>query len=135
MMSRLDDLFLNRRNRFRSVFQGTLVAVLLVLFLIAAKSHKHESVWTAGELVVCADPTVWAALEDPLRKTFEHTIRTPQPETIFRIHRVEPDEFPRYRSSRYLVLLTTEEHRETFDFPQSDQLFMESETGFPMSRR
>ena len=140
MLNKLDSVFLERRSRFRFVFQAGIAVLLLILFLAVTRGHKPSSLWSEGELTLCVPSNVWESHEAILRNTFECVIRTPQPEHVFRIVRAAPENISKSSLNRYIILMAVADRHESVGCPACDSLLSDlhrtnsnARTGFAWS--
>ncbi len=80
-------------------------AVAWALLGTGCGDHLPDSMGPNQEIVVLADSSNWAALEEPLRDTFEKVLYTPQEEKIFRIQHGDVEHFETYKHRRRKNLL------------------------------
>lgn len=83
------------------------VVPMAVLLLICSCNIKPRGWEAEGVIAVMADEGDWEILEAPMRKTFEHLIRTPQFEYTYNLRYVKAQEFKAYTEYHYLILLAT----------------------------
>lgn len=78
---------------------------VLLLFILIGCTGKPESTGKPTDLFVVADKDVWEALEPTIKSTFERTIETPQPEKVFQVVWVPPDQFNTYATRKNLAIV------------------------------
>lgn len=85
------------------------VKLILSLFvltgLMSGCFRKPQSVGGDTDLFVIADEANWQVLEEDIRDTFERVIETPQPEKVFAVHWVAPEEHQQYLTRKNIVLV------------------------------
>lgn len=77
----------------------------LILLILAGCFGKPTSVGGETELYVIADAQDWEFLESALRDVFERVINTPQPEKVFAINWVSPDNFGDFATRKNLIIV------------------------------
>ncbi|MCK5146584.1 DUF4837 family protein [bacterium] len=84
-----------------------IIPIILVTLMITGCGIKPRGWEAEGIIAVMADSDDWEAVQNPLRKSMEHIIRTPQLETTYTLRYVNTDEFETYTEYRYILLLAT----------------------------
>jgi len=87
-----------------SKFVSTL-CFFISIGLLGGCFRKPQSVGGDTELVVIADEANWQVLEEAIREVFERVIETPQPEKVFSVHWVAPEEHQNYLTRKNIILI------------------------------
>lgn len=85
-----------------------MIAVLCIVIcvgLLGGCFRKPQSVGGDTELFVVADEDNWQVLEEDVGAVFERVIDTPQPEKVFSVHWVTPEEHQQYLTRKNIVLI------------------------------
>ena len=83
-------------------------AVCALFCLLLFSCQKRASRYgTESTIVVIADDQDWQKIEGIVRETFEQEYFTPQPEKVFVIQRITPDELSRYSRWRNICIFAT----------------------------
>ena len=86
----------------------------LILFLFSAallltlESCEHSYQLAKGaedEIIIVSDTAEFETLKVPLRDIFEKIIYTPQPEKLFNLKRISPNEIEKYQNNKNIILL------------------------------
>ncbi len=77
---------------------------ILLALILAGCFGKPESQGDGANIYVIADSTDWAVLEPTLKEVFQKVIITPQPEYLFELIWVSPDNFGEHARKKNLVL-------------------------------
>ncbi|MDR3665396.1 MAG: DUF4837 family protein [Ignavibacteriaceae bacterium] len=82
--------------------------LLSVIFLLSLESCEHSYKLAQGaedEIIVVADTSDFEKLKIPLQEIFEKVIYTPQPEKLFNLKRISPNEIESYQNYKNVILL------------------------------
>lgn len=77
----------------------------LTAVLLAGCTKKPIGAGAETGLFVVSDSENWQAMESTLREVFENVIMTPQPEKVFEVHWVSPENFNQYATRGNIVIL------------------------------
>jgi Domain of unknown function (DUF4837) len=77
----------------------------LVLVLESCEHYYKIAHGSEDEIIVVADTSDFEALKVPLQDIFEKVIYTPQPEKLFNLKRISPNEIESYQNYKNLILL------------------------------
>ncbi|RLD13745.1 hypothetical protein DRI50_06575, partial [candidate division KSB1 bacterium] len=80
-------------------------AIGILFILLFSCSMKRESIGSHNKIIVVADSTVWAAVQDELKAALERITYTPQPEPIFTLLQKNPDELNRITRLPNILIL------------------------------
>src|ERR1017187_51981 len=83
--------------------------ILSIIILLGLESCEHSYKLAKGaedEIIVVADTSDFAALKIPLQEIFEKVIYTPQPEKLFNLKRISPNEIETYQNYKNIILLS-----------------------------
>ena len=81
------------------------VLCLVLLTVLACSERIPYATGREDEVFVIIDRGTWDGLQELLKATFEKERRIVQWERIFSLQRVDPDEFPRYRARKNLLIV------------------------------
>lgn len=79
--------------------------ILSALLLISCNPANVPAVGPEDEIFVMADSAEFQQLEPDLDSTFEKVIYTPQPENLFTLKRVPPNQLEQYKQSKNLIIV------------------------------
>ena len=82
-----------------------LIFILFLLLYTSCTGFKPKAIGNINEIIVCADDEVWSEMEEVLREVLEKELKTPQPEKVFYLTRINPLNFADYQRFRHIVLL------------------------------
>jgi hypothetical protein len=82
-----------------------ILAGIFPLILVSCELADKPADGPEDEIVVVADSLEYQALKSSLETTFEKTIYTPQPEKLFSLKPITPDEIERYRNSKNIIII------------------------------
>ena len=82
-----------------------LFSILILLVLESCETSYKLAQGAEDEIIIVADSTEFDALKVPLRDIFEKIIYTPQPEKLFNLKRISPNEIEKYENSKNIILL------------------------------
>ena len=80
---------------------------IIILFFIGCVDLRSRAVGDLNEIIVCADLEVLEETENILEVIFEKELKTPQPEKIFYLTKINPLQFVDYQKFRHIILLGT----------------------------
>ena len=84
----------------------TFVSLTLMLFtLISCNPADKPAVGPEDEIYVMADSSEYQEVEPALDSAFEKIIYTPQPENLFTLRRISPNELENYKESKNLIIV------------------------------
>jgi len=84
----------------------TFVSLFLsALFLISCNPADRPAVGSEDEIYVMADSSEFQQLESDLDSTFEKVIYTPQPENLFTLKWISPNQLENYKQSKNLIIV------------------------------
>lgn len=84
---------------------STLVLIIPLLFIITSCDTSNKPArGTEDEIFVVADSLEYEDLRTALESTFEKVIYTPQPEKLFNLKRVSPDEIEKFKSKKNIII-------------------------------
>ncbi|MEJ2615816.1 MAG: DUF4837 family protein [Ignavibacteriaceae bacterium] len=75
------------------------------LLLISCNPADRPAVGPEDEIYVMADSSEFQQLEPALDSTFEKVIYTPQPEDLFTLKRISPNQLESYKQSKNLIIV------------------------------
>ncbi len=78
--------------------------IILSLIFSSCSSADKPAVGLEDEMYVIADSVEYAQLLPALETTFEKLIYTPQPEKLFTLHRINPDQLDRYKNRKNILI-------------------------------
>jgi hypothetical protein len=78
--------------------------IFLLALILAGCFGKPESQGDGAHIYVIADSTDWAALAPTMKEVFQKVIITPQPEYLFELIWVSPDNFGEHARKKNLIL-------------------------------
>lgn len=88
-----------------------MIAITLLVLMIITQScemSKRDAFGEEDELIVLTDSATYAELEETLKMVFEKEIITPQPEKLFKLRRVNLDEFEAtYKNRKNILILNS----------------------------
>src|ERR1035438_9298479 len=79
-----------------------------IVFLLVLESCETSYKLAKGaedEIIIVSDTSEFEALKVPLRDIFEKIIYTPQPEKLFNLKRISPNEIEKYQNNKNIILL------------------------------
>lgn len=82
-----------------------LFSIVILLVLESCETSYKLAQGAEDEIIIVADSTEFDALKVPLRDIFEKIIYTPQPEKLFNLKRISPNEIEKYKNSKNIILL------------------------------
>ncbi|MFQ5674807.1 MAG: DUF4837 family protein [bacterium] len=82
-----------------------MIAAWLVAGLLVGCVKKPVGVGTETSLFVVADSENWQEMEATFKDVFENVIMTPQPERVFEIHWISPENFSQYATRKNIVIV------------------------------
>lgn len=77
---------------------------LFLIFLSACETSNKPAKGLEDEIYVVADSIEYEELKTALESTFEKIIYTPQPEKLFSLKRVAPNEIERYKTRKNIII-------------------------------
>jgi hypothetical protein len=84
----------------------TVLFSIIILLVLESCEHSYQLAKGAeDEIIVVADTAEFEALKIPLRDIFEKIIYTPQPEKLFNLKRISPNEIEKYQNNKNIILL------------------------------
>jgi hypothetical protein len=84
----------------------TFVSSILIFFiLISCNPADKPAVGPEDEIYVMADSSEYQEVEPALDSAFEKIIYTPQPENLFSLQRISPNNLENYKQSKNLIIV------------------------------
>jgi hypothetical protein len=87
-----------------SKFIYPIIVFALSLILISCNPAEKPARGEEDDIYVVADSTEFQSLKPVLDSTFEKIIYTPQPEKLFNLIRISPDEIGRYKNRKNIII-------------------------------
>lgn len=84
-----------------------IIVSILILFVFGCEPYKKLAVGNDGPVYTFVNDSLWATIEEEIRKPVEKEIRTPQIELIYHFEPVPLANFKDYRASKNLMFITT----------------------------
>ena len=81
------------------------ILIFSILSLISCSPPNEPAKGPEDEIYVVADSAEFNQLESELDSTFEKIIYTPQPENLFTLQRISPNQLERYKQSKNLIIV------------------------------
>ena len=83
------------------------VVLSIVIFLVLDSCERSNKLAQGAEdeIIIVADTAEFEALKTPLHDIFEKIIYTPQPEKLFKLRRISPNEIENYQNNKNIILL------------------------------
>lgn len=82
-----------------------LFSIVILLVLESCERSYKLAQGAEDEIIVVADTAEFEALKIPLQDIFEKIIYTPQPEKLFNLKRISPNEIEKYQNNKNIILL------------------------------
>jgi hypothetical protein len=79
--------------------------IFLAFIIISCNPADKPAVGPEDEIYVIADSSEFQQLEPALDSTFEKVIYTPQPENLFTLKRISPNELDNFKQSKNLIIV------------------------------
>ena len=77
----------------------------MLIFLSACDTTNNPAKGLEDEIFVVADSLEYEELRTALESTFEKVIYTPQPEKLFTLKRISPNEIEKYRTRKNIIIV------------------------------
>jgi len=93
--------------RYQHNFVAKLGLLSLIILKILGCGQPDSRYGTENRIVVIADDADWAVVEKAAKEVFEKEYFTPQPEMVFTLHKIKPEELNSFTKWRNICLITT----------------------------
>ena len=82
-----------------------LISIISVFYFVSCEISNQPAQGLEDEIYVMADSTEYSELSASLDSTFERIIYTPQPEKLFTLIRISPNQLERYKHKKNLLIV------------------------------
>lgn len=93
--------------RFTNVLLVSLIVLPLILLSLWGCQKRDSLYGSENKIIVIADDVDWAVVEDIAKKTFEKEYNTPQPEKVFTLQKIAPEDLDSFTKWRNICLAAT----------------------------
>ena len=83
----------------------TVISLISVFYFISCETSNRPAQGLEDEIYVVADSSEYAELSPALDSAFEKIIYTPQPEKLFTLFRISPNQLERYKHKKNILIV------------------------------